>query len=343
MSMQYSDIIPTDLQQDLDRIIERINNSSSILVASHLRPDGDAIGSLSGLVKSLRKAGKKADAALLDGVPERFAFVFPDQQIIQSASIDSNHDMIIILDTGDATRTGITYNRDPQKTTLVNIDHHASNTGFGDLNYLDTGAAAACEIVAGLINRAGLPLDADVAFSLLLGLITDSRSFQNEGIRHTAHLSAAMLLKTGVDSTPILNALNAGRSEEDLRVQGFGLSNFKLECNRALATLVIKQSDLQKMNAQLGNIFGSGIFNILTSMKNTLASVVIFEREDGMAFCEFRSRGGIDVKEVAVAMGGGGHVPASGCSRNAPVDEVASEAISRMIQQVSRSIEGLQM
>ncbi|MFZ5953154.1 MAG: DHH family phosphoesterase, partial [Candidatus Rifleibacteriota bacterium] len=79
MSMQYSDIIPTDLQQNLDRIIERINKSSSILVASHLRPDGDAVGSLSGLVKSLRKAGKKVDAALLDGIPERFAFVFPDQ------------------------------------------------------------------------------------------------------------------------------------------------------------------------------------------------------------------------------------------------------------------------
>jgi phosphoesterase RecJ-like protein len=135
--------------------------------------------------------------------------------------------------------------------------------------------------------------------------------------------------------------LNSGRSETDLRVQGFGLSNFKLECNNALATLVIRNEDLQKMNAQISNIFASGIFNILTSMKPTLASVVIFERDDGMAFCEFRSRGGIDVKEVAVSMGGGGHVPASGCSRMAPVSEVAAEAIEKMKDQVNQTLQRL--
>ena len=339
--MQFSDIIPTELHPEIDQIIGLIEKSSSILVSSHLRPDGDATGSLSGLVKSLRKAGKKVDAALLDGIPERFGFVFPEPNLLQSDKIDSDHDLIIVLDSGDDTRTGIVYNRDKAKTKLVNIDHHASNTNFGDYNFVDTGASSTCEMIAGLIQRAGLPLDQDVALSLLLGLITDSRSFQNEGLRPSAHLAAALLLGTGVDNSPILTTLNSGRSEPDLRVQGFGLCNFKLECEKALATLVIKDSDLQKLNAEISNIFGSGIFNILTSMKSTKASVVIFERNDGMSFCEFRSRGGIDVKEVAVAMGGGGHIPASGCSRQAPVEEVAAEAIERMKNQVSAALEGL--
>jgi len=279
--------------------------------------------------------GKDVQVALLDGIPERFAFVFPDQKIMQTAEIDSDHDLIIILDAGDDTRTGITFNRDSSRTVLINIDHHASNNFYGDLNYVDTGASSTCEMVCGLLERGKMPLDADVALSLLLGLITDSRSFQNESLRYTAHLAAAKLLATGVDNSPILNTLNAGRSEEDLRVQGFGLCNFKLECNGTLATLVIRNQDLQERRAQIGNIFGSGIFNILTSMKNTLASVVIFERDDGMSFCEFRSRGGIDVKEVAVSMGGGGHVPASGCSRMIPVEELAAEAIEKMKNQVN--------
>ena len=327
-------MLPNNLLPVASEITTLIGNSQKILVTAHLRPDGDATGSVSGLVKSLLKAGKQVDAALLDGVPERFAFVFPAVDLLRQPVIESDHDLIMVLDSGDETRTGFTFNRDRQKTCLINIDHHASNTMFGDINYVDTGASSTCEMIAALLQHAGLPFDSEVALSLMLGLVTDSRSFQNEGLRHTAHLAAAKILQTGVDTSPILNMLNSGRCEADLRVQGFGLSNFRLECQNRLATLVIHQSDLKKLNAAFGNVFGSGLFNLLLSMSETFASVVIFEREDGMSFCEFRSRGGIDVKEVAVSMGGGGHVPASGCNRAAKVDELADEAIKLMIRQV---------
>lgn len=328
-------MLPTERRNDAQQILTRLKNASRILVAAHLRPDGDAVGSVSGLVKALQKAGKHVEAGLLDGVPERFMFVWPEVKLLRQAQINSDHDLIMVLDSGDADRTGFTFNRDPHKTCLINIDHHASNTMFGDLNYVDTGASATCEIIAALLVHGELPLDADVALSLMLGLVTDSRSFQNEGMRHTAHLAAARLLKTGLDTTPILNTLNSGRSEGDLRVQGFGLSNFKLECDRRLATLVIRQSDLKAVGGVFGNVFGSGIFNLLLTNTDTFASVVIFERDDGMSFCEFRSRGGINVKEVAVALGGGGHLPASGCSKNIAVEQMASEAIELMKKQVS--------
>ena len=327
-------MLPTELIPVAGKIAALIAASDKILVAAHLRPDGDATGSVSGLVKSLLKAGKQVDAALLDGVPERFAFVFPPVELLQKPIIDSEHDLIVILDSGDESRTGFTFNRDPQKTCLINIDHHASNTMFGDINYVDTGASSACEMVAALLHHADLPFDSEVALSLMLGLVTDSRSFQNEGIRASAHLAAAKILQTGVDTTPILNMLNSGKSEADLRVQGFGLSNFQLHCRNRLATLVIRQSDLARLGASFGNVFASGLFNLMLSMSETFASVVIFEREDGVSFCEFRSRGGINVKEVAVAMGGGGHIPASGCSRAVPIEELAKEAIDRMIKQV---------
>lgn len=333
--MQSSNMFPTNLIDVVQQIADLLHSSQKILVVAHVRPDGDATGSVAGMVKSLQKAGKKVEAALVDGVPERFSFVFPEVKLLRDPIINSDHDLILVLDTGEESRTGFTFNRDAKISKLVNIDHHASNTMFGDINYIDTGASAACEMVAALLNFAKLPFDSDVALSLMLGLVTDSRFFQNEGIRYTAHEVAAHLLRTGVDTAPILNVLNSGRSEADLRLQGFGLTNFKLECDKKLATLVIKQTDLKRLNANVGNIYASGIFNACLAINETLASVVIFEREDGLSACEFRSRGGIDVKQVAVELGGGGHVPASGCSRKEAIDETAATAIKLMINQVN--------
>lgn len=329
-------MFPSELKETAEKIADLLNGSQRILVTAHVRPDGDAIGSVSGMAWSLKKAGKEVDVALVDGVPERFAFVTPPLEFSTEPVIKSDHEVILVLDTGEKNRTGIEIEYDPAKTVMVNIDHHPSNTLFGDINYLDGKAAAACEIVAALLNHANLPVDQDVALALMLGLITDSRFFQNEGLRYTTHEAAAFLLRTGVNTTRILNTLNSGKSEADLRVSGFGLSNFRLECNKNLGWLVIRQSDLKKLDANVGNVYASGIFNQMLSIKETLASVVIFEREDGMSACEFRSRSGIDVKEIAVRLGGGGHLAASGCSQEKGIDTLAQEAVSLMRNQVEQ-------
>lgn len=329
-------MIPETLQNEAKTIIDLLRKSNKVLITAHLRPDGDAIGSVTGMMKSLEKQGKKVDVDLLDGVPARFPFVWPQgHELLQQSEIKSDHDLILVLDCGDNERHGIHFEYDKSKTTLVNIDHHASNVMFGDVNYVDTGSQATCEIVTGLLDMAGMPIDQDTAEGLMLGLMTDSRIFSNEGIRYTTHEAAARLLRTGISVERILNVMNCSRSEADLRVQGYGLTNFQLECDNHLATLVITQNVLKSLNANVGNIFGSGIFNTPLTMKEVTACVVIFERDDGYSACEFRSRGGINVKEVAVALGGGGHVPASGCSQQVPIDELASKAIELMKKQVS--------
>lgn len=329
-------MIPEALQNEAKTIIDLLKKSNSVLITAHLRPDGDAIGSVTGMMKSLEKQGKKVDVDLLDGVPARFPFVWPEgHKLLQQAEVKSDHDLILVLDCGDNERHGIHFEYDKAKTTLINIDHHASNVMFGDVNYVDTGAQATCEIVTGLLDMAGIPLDKDTAEGLMLGLMTDSRNFSNEGIRYTTHEAAACLLRTGMSVERILNILNCSRSEADLRIQGYGLSNFQLACDGHLATLVITQKELKRFGANVGNIFGSGIFNTPLTMKEVTACAVIFERDDGYSACEFRSRGGINVKDVAIALGGGGHVPASGCSQQIPIEEMATKAIELMKKQVS--------
>lgn len=323
-------MIPKDLLKNALEIIEAIKAADSILITSHARPDGDAIGSVAGLFKALRRYGTKhLEVALIDGVPSRFDFAWPEGvPVMAQEVIEAEHDLIVILDCGDETRMNISFKTANANCKIINIDHHSSNKGFGDLNYVDMNASSTCEVVTALLDLAKLPIDADVGLSLMLGLITDSRSFQNEGLRATAHHAAARLLEAGTDTTPIYASLNNNKNEMDLRMLGFGLCSFKLEAEQRLATLVITQADLDRLGADVNNIFSSGIFNSMLGIKSVLATVVAYPKEDGSAACEFRARSGVDVKTVAVALGGGGHLQASGCSQNIPLEQLAQKAIA---------------
>lgn len=328
--MAYSDTIQTDFSEQISDVISTINGANRFLVVSHIRPDGDAVGSVSGLVKSLRKAGKNVQVGLADPAPERFAFVLDEDHIGRPGEIEIDHEVVLVLDAGDLARTGFEAELEDTGAVIVNIDHHASNTLFGDVNYVDTCASSTCEMVVTLIRQAGLPVDADVAIGLYLGLITDTRSFQNEGLRPSVHNVAAFLLETGLDTAPILSRLNGSKSLPEVKLLGRGLQNLKLECDGRLACIVITRRDIEECGATFNSVAASGLWGQLTSIQGVVAGVGVVEGFDGKTYCEFRSRGGFDVKEIAVAMGGGGHLAASGCNREAPIDAVATEALDRL-------------
>lgn len=328
--MAYSDTMQTDFSEQLSDVVSTINGANRFLVVSHVRPDGDAVGSVSGLVKSLRKAGKNVQVGLADPAPERFAFVLDEDHIGKPGEIEIDHEVVFVLDAGDLARTGFEADLEETGAVLVNIDHHASNTLFGDVNYVDTCASSTCEMIVTLIRQAGLPLDADVATGLYLGLITDTRSFQNEGLKSTAHNVAALLLETGLDTAPILSRLNGSKTLPEVKLLGKGLQSLKLECDGRLACIVITRRDIEECGATFTTVASCGLWGQLTSIQGVVAGVGIVEGFDGKTYCEFRSRGGFDVKEIAVAMGGGGHLAASGCNREAPLPAVAAEALDRL-------------
>lgn len=310
-------------------------DARSFFLTAHLRPDGDAIGSLSGLGKSLQKAGKHVEYGLVDPVPDKFAFLMSGVPVLGLNDFSADRfDLVVALDTGTQERTGFPLVNGTGK--LVNIDHHASNTFFGDTNIVDCGASSTCEMVYELITQASLPLDAEVAESLYLGLLTDSRFFQNEQLRPSAHRAAAGLLEAGLDSRRVLSMLTASRALAELRLLGRGFYKTKLQLDGKLITVTLTKRDLDACKATWNQAFSCGLFNQLTSVEGVLASVAVVEADNGQVFCEFRSRGGFSVKEVALAMGGGGHLAASGCNRNGPVQQVAREAIRRTRAQLQQ-------
>ena len=200
--MEFSATQPTEAlvqeaqTKQYDEIIAAIKASNRILVVAHERPDGDAVGSVSGLVRSLRKAGKVADACFSTPVPEGFSFAVAEEIIPIEHLSRIDYDLAVVLDTGDQPRTGFNDFLETTKALVINIDHHPSNTLFGDLNLMDFEASSTCEIMVDLLRRAELPLDAEIAEGLYLGLLTDTRFFQNEKLRPSAFYAAGKLLET---------------------------------------------------------------------------------------------------------------------------------------------------
>ncbi len=320
-------MLPTDV---LSQVIATLHQGQRFFLISHVRPDGDAIGCLSGLARSLRKAGKTVDIGLVDPPPDRFTFLLEGEILRKPGDLPLDHDAIVILDTGDLPRSGFAEVLEKPTTVIINIDHHPSNTGFGDLNLLDVEASSTCEMIVHLIERARLPFDPEVAQGLYLGLCTDTRFFQNENLRPTAHHAAQRLLETGLEAGTILGRLLSTKKLSEVRILGHALLSLQIEMNGRLAWVALSASDLARHGATMADVFACGLFGQLTGIEGVVAGVGFVEHSDGKIYCEFRSRRGFDVKEIAVGLGGGGHLAASGCSLAKPLETVTADVLQRV-------------
>lgn len=326
--MDYSDISDIEQRSPLAAMISAFREAKTFLLTSHLRSDGDAVGSLSGLARALRKDGRKVEISLADPVPERFAFVLDGELIKKPNQVELNHDLIVVLDSGNIERTGMNF--DATDSVIVNIDHHASNEFFGEINYVDIESSSTCEMVVSLLECTNLPFDKEVAEGLYLGLLTDSRFFQNENLRPSAHRAAETLLLTGLDTSRILSSLNSSRTPQEVKLLGVALQKISYCYDGRLAWMALSSQELSSCEASFQTAFSCGIFNQMTSIKGVALSVGLVENTEGRIFCEFRSKGGIDVKSVAVNFGGGGHLAASGCNIEGPLEQAVETVLIRL-------------
>jgi phosphoesterase RecJ-like protein len=322
-------------QQALADLSDLFHTKNRFLIVSHERPDGDAIGSTAGLLRSLRKAGKTVTASLSTPMPDNFAFLLETELTQPVDAVKGSYDAILVLDPGDLPRTGFAEYLQNTDIPVVNIDHHPSNNRFGKLNVLDFHACSTCEMILHILKSAQLPLDREVAEALYLGLLTDSRFFQNENLRPQAHLAAAALLETGLDTGPILGRLNRQRKVAELRILGRGLSKLQMSSDGRFAEVTITRHDLQETGAVLENIWACGLFGHLTSIRDVVVGAAFMENPEGKCFCELRSVGGFDVKSIAVEMGGGGHLAASGCNRIGGLDDFSTQIRKKIIDRLA--------
>jgi phosphoesterase RecJ-like protein len=317
---------------DLTAIIEKLHDAEKLLITTHIQPDGDAMGSTTGLTRSLRQAGKHVDLAYLPEVSPRFAFLVEGENLVDPAGLQPHYDLVVILDSGDFERSGMAEELRAVGAPIVNIDHHGTNPAFGDLNLLDEQASSTSEMVVELLQAAGLPLDNHVAEPLYLGILTDTRFFQNAGVRQRTYEAMTRLLSTGLDPQPIVRRLTQNKTLLDLRTLGLALTNLRTAAGGRIGYTVIRLHELESIGANPRHCWSAGVFGMINSLATSVVTFALVEHSPDRTFCEFRSKPSFDVREIALSFGGGGHRAASGCSPSIPIDEMLPQVLEKLEQ-----------
>ncbi len=314
------------------RVETLLRQAQRPLLIAHIAPDGDAIGSLLGLGWVLRDAGKRPTLACADPVPEDLQFLPGAPAIVSQAHGDE--DLVVALDCADRQRLGSLYDEGLfARVRVANIDHHVTNTRFGTAQLIDANVASTAQIVFGLLQRLEWPVSPWAATCLLTALITDTRSFRTPNTDAGALRTAVALVEAGAPLAEINEQLNHGLSLGMIRLWGAVLS--RVQYREGIIWAEISQEALRECG--LAGTDSAGLVSFIASAREAGVAVLFSEREDGQVEVGIRSVPGCDVSPVALALGGGGHPQAAGCTLPGPL-AVARDMVLRELAPVATPI-----
>ena len=303
----------------VDEIKRRIDEAGNILLTSHTRPDGDAIGSLLGLGSILKQNNKEVQMVLEDGVPSNFHHLQGSGEIRKS--IKDGFDVSIILDCSDLERVGSVLEKDSVPT--INIDHHVTNLNFAEINLVNTKDPATTVILTKLCGALDLSISPSAAEAFLTGIITDTIGFRTNNMNPETMRIAADLMELGADLPTLYKKSLLDISYQAARLWGAGLSAIQVEDRLLWTTLT--QSDREEVG-----YYGkddADLVNFLSSIKDADVFIIFIEQPDGTVKVSWRSRNKYDVSKIASKFGGGGHKPAAGAMINGTLETAKSEVL----------------
>ena len=301
----------------MDRIIQHLESSKNILLASHVQPDGDAIGSLLALGISLSESGKST--TLYNESPvDAYHFLPYVERIMDHCDGHLNYDTAIILDCGNIERTGKAAPEIGRIPVIINIDHHLTNTGFGDFRIVDPAASSSSEIVYRLIKKMGFSINKAVATAIYTGIFTDTGSFRFSNTNRAAFGICEEMVSIGVVPHRIAFHVYGKYSLARLKLLNLSLDSLEISQNGLLSMMTVTCDMFKKTGSGLND---SGEFiDFAKSIDGIKVAVLIQElhntREDSEGLKLFhislRSNGSVDVADIASSFGGGGHFAAAG-------------------------------
>ena len=296
-------------------IKERLDQSNNLLIASHIRPDGDAIGSLLALGLALRDAGKTVRMVLVDGIPASFRHLEGSQLVVKNPV--GEYDTFITVDSADFKRVGKAFeNFGPPD---INIDHHKTNENFGKLNLIEAEEVATAAILARHLPEWGYKITKPIAAALLTGIVTDTLGFRTANTNPSALRLCAMLMETGVDMTDLYMRALVRKSFPAARYWGAGLSHLEQKNGIVWATLTL---DDRKKSGYGGND-DADLINLISAIEGNKVGMIFVEQSDNHVKVSWRAlEDGIDVSQVAKYFSGGGHAAAAGADIPGALNEV---------------------
>jgi phosphoesterase RecJ-like protein len=309
-----------------------IDRSGRILVITHVSPDGDAIGSLLGMKIILERFGK-SDVTLAcdDKVPEKYYYLPGAVDVVNylPRSLAKPFDLIISLDCSDERRCGNVFQDGKSgRVSIINIDHHITNTDYGDINIVWPEAVATTKILFQLVKEWEIEVDTELAQCLLTGVVTDTLSFRTANVTPQVLQVAADLMNAGADLSFITGQTVNRKSYNSIRYWGLLLSTVQID-ERVIsvhASLADRRSCGHDVNGD-----ASIVTFLITAWEADIA-VSFVEKDTGQIEVSMRAKPEFDVARIALKLGGGGHPAAAGCSINGPLEQTMKQVLDLLKQ-----------
>lgn len=316
----------------LAQVAGAIRARERFVVVSHLRPDGDAIGSQMAMALALRRLGKQARVVSRDRAPAPM-LVFPgvaDIEILER--VDDPADAVLVMECGDLKRVGV---EGLDRGFVINIDHHPGNAMYGALNWLDLSAAACGEMAFDLVRELGVPLTAEIATHLYVAILTDTGSFHHSHITPRTFDVCRQCVEAGVDPQAVARSLFDSSRLGKLKLLGAILNRMQIDPTGRIATIDVDE----QLARDCGGTYEDtdDLVNLPLTVKEIVAVAFFKETGPDQWRISLRSKGTIDVNAVARLYGGGGHTNASGCSATGELEVLRGVFVTRIAEAMERA------
>jgi phosphoesterase RecJ-like protein len=320
------------------RILDCLSACRRVLITTHARPDGDALGTAAAMALALRRKKIDTDVLLFNRLPRKYAFLFSENKIIyhdveagwpKSYSLDA-FDALLVVDTGTWSQLpGLKEQLDGWKRPRLVLDHHLTQEDWADVKLVDTQAAAAGEIAASLLARWEIPMDKSIATALFVAIASDTGWFQFSNTRPATLRLAADLMEAGVDTDTMYQHLYQNENPERVALQSRVQDSLELLEDGRLAVMRVRKTDFDQTGAKSEDT--ENLINIPLQIRTVEVSILMIEPPDDSPIrISLRSKGQVDVARFAEQFGGGGHARAAGLKIPGSLHEARDRVVAAM-------------
>lgn len=313
----------------LDNILEEINKANNIVILTHENPDGDAVGTALGLYHALKQYGKKPNI-IIPEYPRIFQFLPGTSEIKKESEIEK-YDLAIAVDCATMKMlNGYTKYFENAKTKIT-IDHHGTNTMYGDINFVNPDAPACAQIMLMILDHFNIEITKEIGTCILTGIITDTGGFKYQGVTAETFEFVAWLLNKGVNVSKIYRQVLQMKTKPNFELNRIATNRLEFLEDGKVAYTYITEEDVEKVNAQSGD--HEGIVEIGRDVEGVEVSVFVRQTEKGCKV-SLRSNEYVNVSDVCLMFGGGGHQRAAGAMIQGTIEQVKEKLLYQIRAQL---------
>ena len=318
----------------IDRIVSQISCHKRFLITTHIYPDGDAIGSQIALCILLKRIGKDIELINSFPLPARYKFL-PNSGLIKHNVTMADSEAAFVLDIGSKGRMGNMRDHINNIKTVINIDHHLGNSCFGSINWVDTSMSSVGEQIFHLYKHMKLEIKKPEAICLYTAIITDTGSFQYSNTSAETHSAVSELLETGIDHTLICNQIYQNIPVSKLKLLQLALETLSFDAKGKIGYMFITSDMYTKACAREED--SEEIVEYARNAEGVEVGILFKQHSKGNIKISFRSKGKVNVRNIASKFGGGGHHNASACTINGELSGVLKEVVRTVALELGSS------